>query len=184
MTMHPQLTVIARDLDACTARMRELTARLDDAAFNARPKSGGWSAAECLEHLNMSTRAYLPLFDAALERARVKAPRQSIRYRRDLLGWFLCRSLEPPAKTKFKTTPTFMPPSSAHEKSRVVGDFEALQVEVARRLDAASGLDIDRVRVPSPFNARLKYSVYSAFCVIPAHQRRHLWQAERVVGGG
>ena len=33
---------------------------------------------------------------------------------------------------------------------------------------------------PSPFNSKLHYNLYSAFRIITAHQRRHLWQAQNV----
>jgi hypothetical protein len=42
------------------------------------------------------------------------------------------------------------------------------------------GLDVTTIRVTSPFNASLRYSAYSALHILAAHERRHLWQAERV----
>ena len=41
---------------------------------------------------------------------------------------------------------------------------------------------IDRIAanpMVSPFGPGLRYSVYSAFTILPAHQHRHLQQAER-----
>jgi len=38
------------------------------------------------------------------------------------------------------------------------------------------------VRVTSPFNARVRYNLYACFTILPRHQHRHLWQAERVWG--
>ena len=32
-----------------------------------------------------------------------------------------------------------------------------------------------------PFDSRVKYNVYSAFLIVAAHQRRHLWQAEQAI---
>jgi hypothetical protein len=47
------------------------------------------------------------------------------------------------------------------------------------QLDGLTGsLAIDRVKLPSPFEARLSYSAYSALVVIPRHQVRHIQQAE------
>ena len=43
----------------------------------------------------------------------------------------------------------------------------------------ADGLPIDRVKIASPFNTRLRYNVFSAFSILPRHQHRHLWQAEQ-----
>ena len=35
--------------------------------------------------------------------------------------------------------------------------------------------------VISPFDKRVKYNMYSAFRILIAHERRHLWQAEQAV---
>jgi hypothetical protein len=45
---------------------------------------------------------------------------------------------------------------------------------------SATGLAIDKVRVTSPVYARISYNVYGAFCILTAHERRHLWQAEQI----
>ena len=58
--------------------------------------------------------------------------------------------------------------------------FDYLQQEVQVRIDRSAGLAVDRLRLVSPFDARMKYNLYAAFCLIAAHQRRHLWQAEQV----
>jgi len=34
--------------------------------------------------------------------------------------------------------------------------------------------------VQSSFNPRIHYNLLSFFAILAAHQRRHLWQAERV----
>jgi hypothetical protein len=59
-------------------------------------------------------------------------------------------------------------------------DFDALQGEQVALVHAADGLPVDRVRIVSPFDARMKYSAYSALFVLPRHQLRHVEQAEDV----
>ena len=58
--------------------------------------------------------------------------------------------------------------------------FDYLQQEVQVRIDRSAGLALDRLRVVSPFDSRIKYNLYAAFCLLAAHQRRHLWQAEQL----
>src|SRR5207247_2075066 len=99
----------------------------------------------------------------------------------DLVGWLLSWSLEPPARVRLKTIPRFVP-TGAGSRDGVVADFTRLQAELALRLEAASGLDLNRARVVSPFNARLSYNLYSCFRVLLAHERRHLRQAAEVAG--
>ena len=44
-----------------------------------------------------------------------------------------------------------------------------------------NGLDITGVKVRSPFARWLRYTLYEWLLVLLAHERRHLWQAERVL---
>ena len=47
-------------------------------------------------------------------------------------------------------------------------------------LPAANGLALEKIRVVSAFDSRVKYNLFATFAILAAHQRRHLWQAERV----
>src|SRR5439155_13682797 len=102
--MHPQLALIARELADTSARAEALARPLDESRFRARPGPVKWSAGECLMHLNLASAALLAKIDAALARNPGAGRDINRRYRRDLLGWFLCRSLEPPARVAHFTT--------------------------------------------------------------------------------
>jgi len=175
--MHPQLLALISQLDAATAHARQLVAALDDATFHAPSPRGGWSAAQCIAHLNLTTPAFLPSIDAALARGRPGFV-DSRRYRRGVLGALLVWSLEPPVRLRFPTLPAFVPRNTG-SKGAVLADFERLQRELANRIQSTSGLDLNELRIRSVFNARVSYNVYAAFCILLAHERRHLWQAER-----
>ena len=84
-----------------------------------------------------------------------------------------------PVRLKIATAPPFKP-GQIDPLHEVLERFDYLQGELLVRLERGAGLALDRQPVVSPFNARLRYNLYSAFCVLTAHQRRHLWQAERV----
>jgi hypothetical protein len=44
----------------------------------------------------------------------------------------------------------------------------------------SSGIEFNRVRFKNPFVPLLRFTVGTGLMVINAHDRRHLWQAERV----
>jgi hypothetical protein len=175
--MHPQLALIDRELAAATARANMIVRQLDEARFHARPRDAAWSVAECIVHLNLTSQGYLPLFDEAIAEGANSRPAEAPRYRRDFRGWLLAWSLEPPAKVKTRTIPAFTP-KEAGSREDVMSTFERLQGELSRRLESASGLDLNRLRIRSPFNGKLWYNVFAAFGIIASHERRHLWQAE------
>ena len=62
-----------------------------------------------------------------------------------------------------------------------MAEFRGLQGKIAELIHEAHDLDLRRVKIVSPFDKRVKYNVYSAFRILIAHQRRHLWQAEQAV---
>ena len=179
--MHPQLAAIAAELRDARARLHRLVADVPGGAWNVRPRPDRWSPAECVEHLNLTTRAFLPPIDAALDGARALGTPAAGRYRRDPLGWLLWRTMGPPVRFRARTTAAFVPGAPA-EPAASLADFDHLQDELLRRVAAADGLPIDRVRLASPFGAGVRYDLYSALSILPRHQHRHLWQAERANG--
>jgi hypothetical protein len=178
-SLHPQIATLIEELDAATARAARLAAGMDEALFHARPPSGGWSAADCVAHLTLTTAGMLPRLDAALD-AGEPGVTDDHHYGRGLVGSLLARSMEPPVRMRTRTVAAFVPDSTG-PRADVIAAFERAQVALAERLRRASGLNLDRIRVVSPFNARVKYNVYAAFCIVLAHERRHLWQAEQAI---
>lgn len=174
--MHPQLAVIVSDLAAASQRATRLIDSLDEARFHARRDPTRWSAAECIAHLTLTTRVYVPLIDAALAQGTTLAGVPH--YRRDIPGWLLSVLLEPPVRIRLKTLAAFVPASTG-TRAEVGAEFTRSQTELVRRIEKASGRDLTALKIVSPFNARLRYNLYSAFRVLAAHERRHLWQAER-----
>lgn len=178
-TRHPQLAAIVQQIDDATGHARRFLGRPAE-AFQRRPAPESWSAAECLRHLSLTTTAYLPMIDAALALADAREVGPTHHYRRDIFGALLTWLLEPPFRSKSKTTAPFVP-LSAGDPASVVSEFEALQREFALRVERCAGRDLERKRLASPFNARVKYNLYAALTIMMAHERRHLWQADRAL---
>jgi hypothetical protein len=177
--LQPELVRLKQELLESRERARRLTEGLLPSAWGTRPPSGGWSIAECLMHLNITTEREVPLLDEALRALRTRGLPAEGTLRRDLIGFVISRVLEPPARVRVSTTAPFRP-MQVDPMGEVLERFDYLQGELIVRLERGAGLALDRQRVVSPFSARLRYNLYSAFCILTAHQRRHLWQAERV----
>jgi DinB superfamily len=176
-----KLMAICDELYGTTTRLHRLVDTLDDWLWGRSPTVGKWSVARCIEHLNLTSLAYLSLFRAAFKDARAQgllATNPS--FRLDFRGWLIFKSVEPSFRFRMKTPDAFVPPT-IEPKEKVVGEFDTLQRELVALLEEAADLDLGKITIVSPFNASLKYSAYSAFRLIPAHQRRHLGQAEQVL---
>jgi hypothetical protein len=176
--VHPELQAVIEEFESARVRLRALRDKAPAAQWERRPVPERWSIAECVAHLNLTSTAFIPLMRAGLDEARRSGHAAPHRFRRDVLGWLLWRSMGPPVKRKFKTAAPFVPRSD-RTSADLVSEFERLQAEQLVLAREADGLPIDRVKIASPFNPRLRYSLFSALSIVPRHQHRHLWQAEQ-----
>ncbi len=175
-----KLAAIRDELSETTSRLHRLVDTLDENTWGRGPGGGKWSIARCIEHLNLTSRAYLPVLRDAFKDARARALiAKDPSYGLDFWGWLLFKSIEPPARFRMKTPDPFVPPT-IEPKDKVIREYDGLQAELVALLDDAADLALGKVKIESPFNSRIGYNAYSAFRLIPSHQRRHLGQAERV----
>jgi hypothetical protein len=183
--MHPQLEAVVGELEAARARLHRLADQLPDARWKSRPAPDRWSAAECVGHLNMTSRAYIPLLRRALE----AAPKRSVttgRYRRDFLGWLFSTLVGPTPKIgkgrifRVKTTSEFSPAATG-PRVDVVGEFDRLQDDLVTLTREADGLPLEEMMIVSPFGGKIRYNYYAALRILPRHQQRHLVQAEDAI---
>jgi len=177
--MHPQLQLVADEFRSAQARLHELVRVIPEEQWSRRAEPARWSVAECVAHLNITSLTYLPLLQHAVSRARMLERRSPSRYRRDPIGWLLWATMGPPVRVRLKTIARFLP-SSVAAPELLVQEFDRLQAAQLDCLAQADGLPLSQVRVTSPFNARVRYNLYACFTILPRHQHRHLWQAERV----
>ena len=81
--MDARLSAIVNDLQAVQQRLRQLHRWLPREAWSQTPAPGRWSPAECVTHLNLTSRAMLPLLHDGLRRASVSPIGPPSRYRRE-----------------------------------------------------------------------------------------------------
>jgi hypothetical protein len=183
--MNPQLERLEAEFLAAQARLRKLEQTVPHRHWLTRPSPGQWSIADCVDHLNRTSVAFIPLLREALQKeAATRTPGQEAAsnrtYRRDALGWMLSVIMPPPVRwVRARTSEPFRP-VPVGTPTELVARFDELQAEQIRCLRAADGLPLNSIRIPSPFNARARYNAYSCFVILPRHQHRHLWQAEQV----
>lgn len=186
--MQEQLAEVVKSLESALAELRSLTDGLSEKDWSRRPGPDKWSAAGCVEHLNLTSRAYLPLLrDATAEAREIGGPPRT-HYKRDALGWFMAQMIGPMrhlGKIKFgrvKTTPPFVP-KGGHSRSELLSEFVRLQAELITLIRSSDGLPLDEVKIVSPFGGKMKYSEYSALVIVALHQHRHLEQAAEAAKG-
>ena len=174
------LESVEQELNEATDRARQLVGSTEARLFTVRPDPSSWSASECISHLNIATETFLPVLRAAVEEARKRDLRAKREPSMDWLGWFLRWMMEPPVRSRMRTTAPFVP-RAVRARAESIAEFIALQGRLIAILKQGTEIGLDRVKIVSPFDKRVKYNLFSAFRILAAHQRRHLWQAEQAV---
>jgi len=181
--MQQQLAAVIESLDSAQARLRRLSDGVSGDKLRKRPGPDRWSAADCVEHLNLTSRAYLPRLRDAAARAREIGGDPRKHYRRDPLGWFMSMMIGPLHHlgkfkvVRIKTTPPFVP-KGGQSPSQLLSEFVRLHADLVTLIRSADGMALDDVKIISPFGERMKYSAYSALVIVARHEHRHIDQAE------
>ena len=185
--MHERLVSIVAELETAQTRLHRLSDQLPDARWKSRPGPYRWSAAECVEHLNITSKAYIPRLRRALETATPSAT--PTRPRRDFIGWLFSNLVGPMpsiGKTRLgrvKTPPNFVP-STTPERAQAMADFDRLQAELIDITRQSDRYPLGEMKIVSPFGEKIRYNFYSALRILPRHQERHIDQAEEAAASG
>ena len=153
------------------------------------PSPEQWSAAQCLEHLNIYGRYYLPAMEKAMEKAgqpgrRRAFPRHPAAYRPGWLGDYFTKLMRPKPdgrlKSKMKAPKNAMP-AAAPDARAILAEFIDQQEHMLRLLDMATSVDLNQVRIPISIAPWLRLKLGDTFSFVTAHIERHVLQAERAI---
>jgi len=176
----------AETIDELEKQFTDICARFQDLVASAgeemcaKPAPGSWSAAECIQHLSLSADAYFPVWQQVIAAAGPRKKEVNAPYSVDFWGRFLCWILEPPARIRSKTPAPYQP-IECGKIDEVLNRFLERQERIVAALRRCRERAIDEVKMASPIDSRIRYSIWSSFVVTAAHERRHLWQAERAI---
>jgi hypothetical protein len=173
-TVIDQLDEAARQADA-------LVANLSDAQFHWQPEGGRrWSVAQCLEHLAIGAEVYAGPMRAALDQAQKESSVRSGPFAPGFFGRKFANSLEPPVRFRGRA-PAAIVPSSTLSRAEILSRFHGSHAGMKAMAREAAAIDANRATFQNPFLKMVRMKVSTAFHVINAHDRRHLWQAGQVI---
>jgi hypothetical protein len=172
-----ELEWFRRDIRAAIEHAQRLVGDLPAEQVTQRPSPSEWSVGECLDHLTITARAYQPIVDAAIARGE---PRGADEYQPSWIWRKFVALLEPPVKRKFKAVPAFLP-AQQRPADEALRDFVEAHQRLIDALPQLEPLDLGKIRIVSPFASWMRYPLGLVFYIVPAHCRRHLWQAGQVV---
>ena len=160
---------------------KQLIAGVSDNQGNWQPVAGrSWSIWQCIEHLSLTNRVYAQALSKGLADARASertATGQEIKP-----GWFgrwFLSKIEPPVGLGVKTKPGATPAEKG-DLEGALGRFVESHKALREIVESWDSIDLNRVRYPNPFIPVVKFTVGTGLLIANAHDRRHLWQAQRV----
>ena len=150
--------------------------RCPSALLHWRAAPDSWSVAQCIEHLNVTARLYLPFLDEGIANAIRRGLYGPGPFRYNWIGRLVVFSQEPPPRFRTRAPAAFTP-AAERPRKEIMAAFRAYQVQYIDRLRQANGIDLARARVRSPSPYWVRMPLGSGFAFAAAHERRHLWQA-------
>jgi uncharacterized damage-inducible protein DinB len=139
--------------------------------------NGGWSIAQCLEHLNSYGHYYLPLIGSGLSQANGQPAADT--FQSTWLGRYLTRSMDPDTgKKKSKAFQAYIPAPDL-DAAAVVAEFIRQQKALLQYLAQSRRADLNAVKIPISIARWIKLRLGDVLQFLIAHNERHLRQANR-----
>lgn len=180
--MHPQLKNYQSGFTSVKDEAKTLVADVDTEALSARPDRDTWSVLQCIDHLNTAGWLLLQSMEDAIQQGQEEGPYGEPPFEYGFVSRWFIYSMDPDSGWTFTAPSAFEPeaPSTLHP-GETISEFMALQDQFAERVVASEGLDLRRIRLPSPAVPLLRISLGAWFEATLAHEWRHLEQARRAL---
>jgi len=174
-----QLEDYRQQFEQIKKEAQALTAGLDEAQFNWRPAPNEWSIEECLGHLTMVGHWEIRAIEKAVDEARAKGITGAGPFTYGPIERYILGMTKPPVRQKLPAPKRFTP---LHQQpiTGVLPTFLHVHSQFQHQIDRSAGLDLVRVKVPTPITRFVRLSLGATFAQAALHGLRHIEQAKRV----
>ncbi|AMR28911.1 hypothetical protein A0257_18605 [Hymenobacter psoromatis] len=155
---------------------------LNSEQLNRRPAYDKWSAAQCLEHLNIVGGYYLPSLKVCLRLAQASGSTAGARVRSGWLGRYFTATAQRNngLGDNLLRRPKQFAPTGVRLTGTVVEAFNRQLDELLRLLLLARQVDAGAVRIPNPLYPWLRLRLTDVLEALVTHIQRYVKQAEQV----
>lgn len=151
---------------------------MDDGQLLAPAPDGGWSIAQCLDHLNTYGRYYFPAIEKALQSSQAKGDM----YKPTWLGNYFTKMLDPDTgKRKMKTFGKYSPSRDLNPR-KVLEEFIHQQEHFLQLIRASRERDLNKIMIPTSISRFIRMNLGDTIRFLIAHNERHIRQAARARG--
>jgi hypothetical protein len=174
-----ELETYSRNIESIKEQARELTEGLTEQKFNWRPATDQWSIEECLAHLTMVGQWEVRAIEQAVEDGRARGLTGNGPFEYNALDRLIVDLSRPPVRMRVSAPRRFVP-LHGQPVTAILPTFLNVQSQFLMQIEKADGLDLRRVKVPTPISRFVKMSLGMMFAQAAAHEQRHIEQAWRV----
>ena len=169
---------LERDALEIGERIRVCVADLVSSQLTWHPPEGGWSVAECLEHLTITNGLYVEATEVVLAGTPQIDPAMAPDFKPGPIAARFIRMLEP-GKGRYKAPKPFQPTRDLARADAVARFFE-VHSRVCELIGRLRFMDLTRTRVASPVSPMIRFRIGDMMDVVLVHSKRHVLQAEKV----
>jgi hypothetical protein len=170
---------LVKKLEQFQLELLALIDPLSEVQWGWSPAPRQWSIAQCIDHINTVNGLVVPRIEAAIEQAAEQGLRASGPFRYPLFDRLFVFALEPRAPVK-QQAPGIYRPKSDGSKEEIRERFLDLQNRLTTAARRSQGMDLVRVKIPSPVSPLLRFSLGTWLDAMMAHEQNHFEQAHRV----
>jgi uncharacterized damage-inducible protein DinB len=149
--------------------------------LNKQPSNNGWSIGQCLQHMNVYSRHYIPAIETALTRAKSE---ESGKFSSGWLGGYFANLMKTDSngivKSKMKS-PKNAEPSVVPDSGAELIEFISHQHHLLNILDIAQNVNLGNERVPTSLSRFIRLKIGDTFSFFVEHEKRHMAQIGRIM---
>lgn len=164
------------------ADAKHLVDQTDDHVLVQQPAPGEWSAAQCLDHLNIAGWLLLARMERQINDAQENGPYGEEPFEYGFISRTFVRLMDPESPVSIPAPPSYKPSDDGTlDPHTATKEFVQLQDDFIHCIEDSKGLDLRRVRVPSPALPIVSISLGAWYEATIAHENRHLTQARNAI---
>lgn len=145
--------------------------------LNYRKSTESWNTLECLEHLNLYGRFYIPEIDKRINSSKTIPQKE---FKSGFLGNYFAKSMLPKDKlNKMKTFKSMNPIHKNLHKS-VLEEFISQQNQMLELLEKSRNVNLEKVKTGLSITNLIKLKLGDTFRFVINHNTRHIVQVKNI----
>ena len=167
---------IQNSTNECISSAEKLKSKTEE-ELNWKQNSETWSILECLEHLNLYAKFYLPEIENAIQNAKSKPQEE---FKSGFWGNYFAKSMLPKEKLNKMKTAKDKNPVNSKLGREVISKFISQQNEFLNLLDNSKNVDLNKEKTKISISNLVKLKLGDTFRFLNNHTFRHLKQIEKI----